>query len=54
MILNYKGCISCFACKEKGGKNYRRCVVRNDLKPIFKKIETTDALIFGSPIYLER
>ena len=50
--LNYKGCISCFACKEKGGKGYGRCVVRDDLKPIFKKIETIDALIFGSPIYL--
>ncbi|MCX5699107.1 MAG: flavodoxin family protein [Candidatus Omnitrophica bacterium] len=50
--LNYKGCISCFACKEKGGKSYGRCVVRDDLKPIFKKIEAADALIFGSPIYL--
>ncbi len=50
--LNYKGCISCFACKEKGGKSYGRCVVRDDLEPIFKKIEITDALIFGSPIYL--
>lgn len=50
--LNYKGCISCFACKEKGGKSYGKCVVRDDLKLIFKKIETADALIFGSPIYL--
>ena len=50
--LNYKGCISCFACKEKGGKSYGRCAVRDDLKPIFKKVETIDALIFGSPIYL--
>ena len=50
--LNYKGCISCFACKEKGGKSYGRCVVIDDLKPIFKKIESSDALIFGSPIYL--
>jgi multimeric flavodoxin WrbA len=50
--LNYKGCISCFACKEKGGKSYGRCVVRDDLKPIFKKIESSDALVFGSPIYL--
>ncbi len=50
--LNYKGCISCFACKEKGGKSYGRCVVRDDLKPIFKRIESADALIFGSPIYL--
>jgi len=50
--LNYKGCISCFACKEKGGKSYGKCAVRDDLKPIFKKIEAADALIFGSPIYL--
>ena len=50
--LNYKGCISCFACKEKEGKSYGRCVVRDDLKPIFKEVETADDLIFGSPIYL--
>ena len=50
--LNYKGCISCFACKEKGGKSYGKCVVRDDLQVIFKKIQTADALIFGSPIYL--
>ena len=50
--LHYKGCISCFACKEKGGKSYGRCVVSDDLKPIFKKIESVDALIFGSPMYL--
>jgi multimeric flavodoxin WrbA len=50
--LNYKGCISCFACKEKGGKSYGRCAVKDELKPIFKKIETADAIIFGSPIYL--
>lgn len=50
--LNYKGCISCFACKEKGGKSYGKCVVRDDLKLIFKKIEIADALIFGSPTYL--
>ena len=23
--LAFKGCISCFACKTKGGKNYGRC-----------------------------
>ena len=50
--LNYKGCISCFSCKEKGGKNYGRCAVKDSLTPIFRKIEEADALIFGSPIYL--
>jgi multimeric flavodoxin WrbA len=50
--LEYKGCISCFACKEKGGKSYGKCVVRDALKPIFKRVEEADAVIFGSPIYL--
>src|ERR1700690_796019 len=47
--LDYKGCISCFACKTKGGKSYGKCIVTDDLKPIFKKIESADALIFGTP-----
>jgi multimeric flavodoxin WrbA len=49
--LNYKGCISCFACKAKGGKSYGRCAVKDDLMPVFKKIEEADAVILGSPIY---
>ncbi len=48
---NYKGCISCFACKLKDGKSYGKCPVNDDLKPIFKKVEETDAIILGSPIY---
>lgn len=50
--LNYKGCISCFACKLKDGKSYGKCVVNDDLKPLFKKIEEADVLVLGSPIYL--
>jgi multimeric flavodoxin WrbA len=49
--LNYKGCISCFACKTKGGKSYGRCAVKDDLAPVFKLIEEADAIILGSPIY---
>ena len=49
--LNYKGCISCFACKTKGGKSYGRCAVKDDLTPVLKKVEEADALILGSPIY---
>ncbi len=48
---NYQGCISCFACKLKGGKSYGRCAVEDDLKPILEKVEETDAIILGSPIY---
>jgi len=50
--LNFKGCISCFACKLKEGKSYGKCAVNDDLKPIFARIEKADALIFGSPVYL--
>jgi len=49
--LNYKGCISCFACKKKGGKSYGRCAVKDDLAPVFQAIEQADAMILGSPIY---
>ncbi|MEJ2695965.1 MAG: flavodoxin family protein [Candidatus Sulfobium sp.] len=49
--LDYKGCISCFACKAKGGKSYGRCAVEDDLTPVFQHIETADAIILGSPIY---
>ena len=50
--LNYKGCISCFACKTKGGKSYGQCAVKDDLTPVLRKVEEAGALILGSPIYL--
>jgi multimeric flavodoxin WrbA len=49
--LDFKGCISCFACKTIGGKSYGKCAVKDDLTPIFRKIEKADAVILGSPIY---
>lgn len=50
--LNYKGCISCFACKLKNGKSYGKCALKDDLTPILEKVSNADAVIFGSPIYL--
>src|SRR5271169_5402101 len=49
--LDFKGCISCFACKTKGGKSYGRCAVKDDQTPVFRRIEKADAIIMGSPIY---
>ena len=49
---NYKGCMSCFACKLKNGKSYGKCALNDDLKPILEEVSNTDAIIFGSPIYL--
>jgi len=49
--LDYKGCISCFACKTKGGPSYGKCAVKDGLTPLLEKIANVDALILGSPIY---
>ena len=49
--LDYKGCMSCFACKLKGGESFGRCAVNDDLAPILEEIKSTDAFILGSPIY---
>jgi len=49
--LNFNGCISCFACKKKPGKNY--CTMSDELTPILDKIFSCDGVIFGSPIYLD-
>ncbi|HEY9074340.1 MAG TPA: flavodoxin family protein [Desulfobaccales bacterium] len=49
--LKFKGCISCFECKTRGGQSYGRCAVQDGLTPILKRVEEADALILGSPIY---
>jgi len=49
--LDYTGCISCFACKTRGGESYGRCGVSDDLQAVFKEVEGADAVILGSPIY---
>jgi multimeric flavodoxin WrbA len=49
--LDFKGCRSCFACKQKEGKSYGRCAACDDLTPVLDRIFHADALILGSPIY---
>lgn len=50
--LNYKGCISCFACKLKDGKSYGKCAYQDELTPVLEKAAEADAIILGSPVYL--
>ncbi len=52
--LNYKGCMSCFACKIKNSKTNGLCAVRDDLRPILEKILQADAVIIGSPVYFSQ
>ena len=49
--LNFKGCMSCFACKRKGADLNGLCAIKDELRPILEKIISSDAVIIGSPIY---
>lgn len=49
--LNYKGCISCFACKRKNSKNAGHCAMQDDLTNVLEKVLESDVLLVGSPIY---
>jgi multimeric flavodoxin WrbA len=49
---DFKGCISCFACKLKGGKSYGACAVKDELAPLLAKAKEADALVVGAPNYL--
>ena len=53
-LYDYKftGCKSCFACKLKDGKSYGRCALKDDLEQFLEKVNTADALLIGSPIYI--
>ncbi len=48
--LDYKGCMSCMACKIKG-KASNVCRFRDALTPILEEIAQADGLVLGSPIY---
>jgi multimeric flavodoxin WrbA len=47
----YKGCISCFKCKKIDYKSPGKCAVKDELSPVLEKAESTDVIIFGTPIY---
>lgn len=49
--LNMRGCRGCFSCKKRGGKSYGKCVLKDDMTPLYKKIEQADALFLGTPFY---
>ena len=48
--LDYKGCMSCMACKIKG-KASSVCKFKDALTPILEEIAQADGLVLGSPIY---
>ncbi len=48
--LDYKGCMSCMACKVKG-KASNICKFKDPLTPILEEIAQADGLVLGSPVY---
>ena len=49
-VLDYKGCMSCLACKIKG-KASNVCKFKDALTPVLEAIAQADGLVLGSPIY---
>ena len=49
--LDFKGCMSCFACKLKGGKSYGKCAMIDGLTPVLEKLAGANAFLLGSPVY---
>jgi multimeric flavodoxin WrbA len=40
------GCDGCHSCARTG-----RCKIKDDMTPLYKKMEWADAIVFGSPVY---
>lgn len=45
--LSVKGCQACYACKKLG-----KCVIQDDMTPLYHEILSASAIIFSSPIYM--
>ncbi len=50
--LDYKGCLDCLACKVKGGNSLGHCAANDELTSVLDKVDKSDGLILGSPIYM--
>ena len=47
----YKGCISCFACKVKNSRTNGLCAYKDALSPVLEKAHEADMVVVGSPVY---
>ena len=41
-----EGCDACGSCHQTG-----KCHIKDDMQPLYEKMEAADAIIFGSPVY---
>lgn len=45
--LNIKGCDACRKCQESGC-----CIIDDDMQKLYEEIQTADAVVLGSPVYM--
>jgi multimeric flavodoxin WrbA len=43
---NIQYCDACFACSKTG-----KCKIKDDMQPLYEKMQTADGIIFGTPVY---
>ena len=48
--LNLKGCRGCYGCKMK--LSFGKCVQKDDMTDLYPLIDSVDAVLFGSPVYM--
>lgn len=49
--INFKGCVSCFACKVKNCPRPGICLYKDDMTPVLERAMAADAIVLGSPVY---
>ena len=49
--LDFKGCVSCLACKLKDSRFTKVCARKDGLAPVLEKAADADGIAFASPIY---
>jgi len=47
--LNIKPCQGCLGCHKDGSHG---CVINDDMQKLYRELESTEALILGTPIYM--
>lgn len=45
--LDFRGCQGCFSCKVND-----RCILKDDMTPLYDEIAGADAVVIGSPVYM--
>lgn len=49
--INFRGCMSCYACKRDDDKLYGTCQYKDGVTELLKEISKADGILMASPIY---